>query len=84
MYKKDLNYLINLITDKAIKDNVIDWYSLLGFIETNKLSGYVFNKIKEKKIQIPKLIYSNLYNIYSCKKLKTTLQENLLINYLIN
>ena len=52
MYKKDLNYLINLITDKAIKDIVIDWYSLLGFIETNKLSGYVFNKIKEKKIYI--------------------------------
>ena len=73
MYKKDLNYLINLITDKAIKDNVIDWYSLLGFIETNKLSGYVFNKIKEKKIQIPKLIYSNLYNIYSLQKVKNNI-----------
>ena len=38
MYKKDLNFIIDIIKDKSTKHIVNDWYSLLGFIETNKFS----------------------------------------------
>ena len=48
MYKKDLNFIIDIIKDKTTKHTINDWYSLLGFIETNKLSGYILNKLKRK------------------------------------
>jgi len=70
MYKKDLNFIIDIIKDKSTKHTVNDWYSLLGFIETNKLSGYILNKLKRKKLEIPKLIYSSLYNTYSLQKVR--------------
>ena len=70
MYKKDLNFIIDIIKDKTTKHTVNDWYSLLGFIETNKLSGYILNKLKRKKLEIPKLIYSSLYNTYSLQKVR--------------
>lgn len=70
MYKKDLKFVIDILKNKTVKDNINDWYSLLGFIEINKLSGYIINRLKKKKFEIPKLIYSSLYNTYSLQKVR--------------
>lgn len=56
MEKSDIKYIIEILQDELPENNVSDWYGVLGFLELNKISGYFYNKVKEKGISLPQNI----------------------------
>ena len=72
MYKKDYQYVIKILKGENINTKYLvkDWYSLLGFLEVNKLCGYFYNKCKELNIALPKQIEALLNKTYLYQKVK--------------
>ncbi len=73
MYKNDLNYLIEILKNKKPKHKVKDWYSLFGFICSNKIAGYFYNQCKKMNIEMPSLIENLFHQIYLNQKARNNL-----------
>lgn len=90
MKNKELNFIINVLEDKQINIDTkkLDWYSIIGFLDSNKISVIFLNKIIKNQIKIPYdivriLRYKECFQIEKNKimsnwilKLSTVLIEN--------
>ena len=64
MKNDDLNFILNTLqTVKAELSECTDWYSVLGFLELNKISGVFYDNLKKLGIKVPQQISRKLNNI---------------------
>jgi hypothetical protein len=63
MERSNLKYILDILQGLKLEEEITDWYSVLGFLELNKVSGYFYNRIKETEVKIPQNINRKLNNI---------------------
>lgn len=50
MGETELNYITDILQNRRINAECIDWYSVLGFLELNRIGGYFYGKIKDMEV----------------------------------
>lgn len=63
MLKKDLEFITSVIKGEYKKEDV-DWYSVLGFLISNRVAGLFYSKAKELNIKLPLKVNRQLENIF--------------------
>ncbi len=69
MREGDLRFVFSVLQGEKVKNNPLDWYSVLGFLEFHRVAVYFYRKAIEIGLELPERIAKILFELSSEQKL---------------